>query len=226
MTSRTALLAGATGLVGTHCLDHLLAEPHYRRVVVLARRPVARPERERLEVRVVDFDQLDKDVEAIDGLAGSVDDVYCCLGTTIRAAGSREAYYRVDHDYPVMLARLARAAGATRLALVSSIGASPGARNYYLRMKGEVELDVTGLGYDCLELFRPSMLLGRRERRRLRESAAMGVMRAAAPVLAGPLRPYRPVAAERVAGAMVAALGRGEPGTHVRTFDDIARLAP
>lgn len=221
MTARTALLAGATGLVGAHCLDHVLAQPRYQRVVVLVRRPVSRPEQERLEARVIDFDRLDNAVAGLD----RVDDVYCCLGTTIRAAGSREAFYRVDHDYPVALARLARAAGATRLALVSSIGASPTARNYYLRMKGETERDVTGLGYECLELFRPSMLVGRRERRRLRESAAMALMRGAAPALAGPLRPYRPVTAEQVAAAMVAALDRGEPGTHVRTFDGIIRLA-
>jgi uncharacterized protein YbjT (DUF2867 family) len=219
MTSRTAVLAGATGLVGAHCLDRLLAEPRYGRVVVLARRPLERARGdERVQVRVVDFDHLN-------GVVTEADDVYCCLGTTIRAAGSREAFYRVDHDYPVALARLAREVGATRFALVSSIGASRSARNYYLRMKGETERDVAAVGYECLELFRPSMLLGRREERRRRESVAMSVMQVAAPVLAGPMRAYRPVRAEQVAAAMVAALGGGEPGTRVRTFDDIIGLA-
>lgn len=215
MASRTALLVGATGLVGGHCLDDLLADPGYRKITVLARRPVARTD-ERLQVRLVDFERLTQ--------VPAVDDVYCCLGTTIRAAGSREVYYRVDHDYPVTVARLARAAGASRMALVSSIGASPTAANYYLRMKGDTERDVAEIGYDCLEVFRPSMLLGRRAQRRVREQAAMGVARASSPLLVGRLRAYRPVEAARVAAAMLAALRHGEPGTHVRTFDDITRL--
>lgn len=216
MGTRTALLVGATGLVGGHCLDRLLADPAYGQVVVLARRPVAR-EHARLQAEVVDFDRLNR--------VPAADDVYICLGTTIRAAGSREAYYRIDHDYPLMLARLARAAGAGRLALVSSIGASPVANNYYLRMKGETERDVAEVDYECVELFRPGILLGDRESQRPRESVAIGAGRALAPLLVGPLRRYRPVAAAQVAAAMVAALHRGEPGTHVRTFDDITRLA-
>jgi uncharacterized protein YbjT (DUF2867 family) len=225
MSPRTALLVGATGLVGGHCLRLLLADPRYRRVVVLARRPLDRghgPE-DTLELRVTDFDTLG----TADGAdVPAVDDVYCALGTTIRAAGSREAFYRVDHDYPVTVARLAREAGATRFALVSSIGASPTARNYYLRMKGETERDVAAVGYECVELFRPSMLLGRRAERRPREAVGMAVMRAASPLLAGGARAYRPVDAGTVAAAMLAAIGRGEPGTHVRTHDDIQRLAP
>lgn len=222
MPSRTALLVGATGLVGRHCLDLLLAEPRYERVVVLARRPVPRDD-DRLQVQVVDFDTLG----GRDGASvPPVDDVYCGLGTTIKAAGSREAFYRVDHDYPVTVARLAREAGAARLALVSSIGADPTSRNYYLRMKGETERDIAALAYECLEVFRPSMLLGERPQRRAREAAAMAVMRRASPLLAGRARAYRPVDAAQVAAGMVAAVGRGEPGTHVRTFDDIRALAP
>jgi uncharacterized protein YbjT (DUF2867 family) len=221
MTSRTALLVGATGLVGRHCLDLLLSDPDYTRVVVLSRRPLDRSE-STVDVRVVNFD-------ALDGPHGprlpALDDVYCALGTTIRAAGSREAFYRVDHDYPLTVARRAHAAGATRLALVSSIGADPGARNYYLRMKGETERDVASLGYECVEVFRPGLLLGARAHRRPREAAASVVSRTTAPLLAGRARAYRPVAAADVAAAMVAAVRRGEPGNHVRTFDDIRRLA-
>lgn len=217
MASRTALLVGATGLVGSHCLEQLLHDGRYQQVVVLARREVGR-EHPRLVSQVVDFDQL--------ASVPAVDDVYCCLGSTIRAAGSRAAFYRIDHDYPVNVAHLALAAGATRLALVSSAGASPTARNFYLRMKGETERDLAGLGYRCLELFRPSMLMGRRrERQRLRESAAIWLMRGVAPLLVGPARAYRPVAAAQVAAAMQAALRRDQPGTRVRGFDDIIELS-
>ncbi len=218
MTTRTALLVGATGLVGGHLLDLLLADSRYARVVVLARRTLDR-EDDTLDVRVVDFDALGT-AEGAD--LPPVDDVYCALGTTIAAAGSREAFYRVDHDYPVTVARLAHAAGARRMALVSSIGANTRAGNYYLRMKGETERDVAAVGYECLEILRPGLLLGQRPRRRPKEAVASVATRAAAPLLAGRLRAYRPVEARQVAAAMIAALARGEPGTHVRTFDDIA----
>lgn len=218
MTPRTALLVGATGLVGQHCLRRLLDDPLYRQVVVLARRQLDL-QHPRLAVQTVDFEVVEE-VEL-----PAIDDVYCCLGTTIRAAGSRAAFYRVDHDYPVAVGRRARTAGARRYALVSSIGADPRASNYYLRMKGETERDVAGLGYECVELLRPSLLLGQREQRRMREQAAMVVARATAPLLVGRLRAYRPIQADAVAAAMVAALRQGEPGTRRRTFDAITRLA-
>jgi uncharacterized protein YbjT (DUF2867 family) len=216
--TRTALLVGATGLVGGHCLDRLLAEPRYAEVTVLARRAPDRTH-DKLQVRVVDFDSLgERSVPA-------VDDVYSCLGTTIRAAGSRRAFRRVDHGYPVTVAGLARSRGARRLALVSSIGAHPGSRSFYLRTKGETDRDIATIGYECVEIFRPSLLLGERAESRPGEAAAAVLGRIASRLLTGRLRDYRPVEASVLAAAMVEALGRGEPGRHVRAFDEIHRLA-
>lgn len=217
MSGRTALLVGATGLVGGHCLERLLTEPAYTSVTVLVRRDPGHRD-SRLDVRMVDFDKLSaSDVPA-------VDDVYCALGTTIKDAGSQEAFRRVDHDYPLRTAELAYAAGARRFGLVSSIGADAGSRTFYLRVKGETERDLTAIGYPTLEVMRPSGIVGDRSQRRAGEFV-ISALRVVSGALVGPLRPYRAVRASNVADALVAAVLSGEAGTHIRTYDDIVRLS-
>ncbi|MFH8369903.1 NAD(P)H-binding protein [Streptomyces sp. NPDC018031] len=213
MESRTALLAGASGLVGGQVLTRLLADPRYDRVIVLTRRPLE-PTRPELDVRVVDFTALTSaDVPA-------VDDVYCTLGTTMKKAGSRQAFREVDHDMTVAVARLARQAGARRIALCSAIGAAPTARQFYLRVKGATEHDVISLGYDSTQIFRPSLLLGARAESRPAERLGIKLAPVVAPLLTGRLRRYRPVTAERLAAAMIRSLAAPAPGTTVHTFDD------
>lgn len=220
LQGRTALLAGATGLVGRSCLERLLAHPAYTRVVALVRRPTGMNHDKLQELRA-DFDALAE-------LASlpAVDDVFIALGTTIKAAGSRPAFYKVDHDYVVAVAELGRRAGARKLALVSSIGADAASRNFYLRVKGEAERDVSGLGYECVEILRPSLLVGERSEARTGEAVGIAVMRVVSGLMVGPMRVYRSVEARDVAAAMIAALvSDGTTGVHVRTFDDIRRLA-
>ena len=218
MPGRSALLVGATGLVGGHLLERLLAEPAYTAVTVLARRDPGHRDA-RLDARIVDFEKLSAaDVPA-------VDDVYCALGTTIAVAGSQDAFRRVDHDYPVRVAELARAAGASRFGLVSSIGADAGARTFYLRVKGETERDVAAVGFGTLEIMRPSGMFGERAERRIGERLTIPVLRAVSGLLGGPLRQYRAVRGSRVAEALVAAVLAGEEGVHVRTYGDIVRLS-
>ncbi|HWL88139.1 MAG TPA: NAD-dependent epimerase/dehydratase family protein [Polyangiaceae bacterium] len=219
MTSRTALLVGATGLVGSHCLDALLAEPNYEHVLVLTRRSLGRTD-PKLEEVTVDFERLPDHAETM-----RADDVYCCLGTTLKVAGSKQAFRHVDHDYAVEVARMARAQGAKRLAFVSSVGADIHSSNFYLSVKGETERDVDTLGYEAVEIFRPFLLLGERAERRPGESMAGAVSRGLAGAMIGPLRKYRPIEASAVAAAMVHALVHGEPGHHVHTFDAIRSLA-
>ncbi|WP_394836938.1 oxidoreductase [Pendulispora rubella] len=223
MTSRTALIVGATGLVGSHCLELLRSETHYRRVVVLTRRTLGVADG-KLGEELVDFDRLDEHPDTF-----RCDDVYCCLGTTRKVAGSNEAFRKVDHDYVVDVARLAKAGGARRFALVSSVGADVRSRNFYLRVKGETERDVEALGFQVLQIFRPSFLVGERHVRRPGEAVAGVVSRGVAGALVGPLRKYRPIEASTVAAAMVRSLvqpGQGEPGHHVHTFDGIQSLVP
>jgi uncharacterized protein YbjT (DUF2867 family) len=210
---RTALLVGATGLVGKHCLERLLANNRYERVCVLVRRSTG-IKHDKLEEIRVDFDAL-----AAVSLT-SVDDVFITLGTTIKTAGSQEAFYKVDHDYVVATAQLGKRAGASRIAMVSSIGAGS-TGNFYLRVKAETERDVQALKYDCVEILRPGLLMGERQEKRTGEALGIAAARIVSGLFVGPLRQYRPIEAADVAAAMIAALEKGAPGVHIRTFEEM-----
>lgn len=218
-SGRSALVLGATGLVGGHCLDLLLADAAYARVVAPVRRPSGRTDAG-LEERVVDFDRLEDDVDAF-----RVDDVFCCLGTTIRAAGSREAFRRVDHDYVAAAARLAANGGARQFLLVTALGADADSRIFYNRVKGEAEQAVRALPFRRVVLVRPSLLLGDRDERRPGEEVGKAVMGALAPLMVGPLRKYRAIAGCDVARAMVRLAKEATPETRVVESDELARLA-
>jgi uncharacterized protein YbjT (DUF2867 family) len=220
MTERIALLAGATGLVGGHCLERLLAEPAYTRVITLGRRPLDRAD-PKLEQRVVELDRL--------GTVGvefpRATDVFCCLGTTMKQAGSEAAFRQVDFTYVVSLAGLALGSGARQFLLVSSLGASPTSRIFYSRVKGETEKAVTALPFEGRQIFRPSILVGERAERRAGESLGIAVMRGTAFAMVGPLRKYRPIAAATVAEAMVRVALRASRGVYIYESDEIERLA-
>ncbi len=215
---RSALVLGATGLVGDHCLELLLEDERYSRVRVLTRRPLTRRHR-KLEVIQVDFDALDERPELF-----RVDDVFCCLGTTMARAGSEAAFRRVDHDYPVQAAELAVAEGADQFLLVSAIGADPQSSIFYNRVKGEVEVAVKRLPFRAVWVVRPSLLLGEREELRVGEKLASVVSRPLAPIMVGRLRRYRPVEARDVAAAMVRLAEQDGTGGVVES-DEIAALA-
>jgi uncharacterized protein YbjT (DUF2867 family) len=214
---KTALLVGATGLVGGHCLRLLLDRGDHARVIALVRRPLDQ-EHARLVQKVVDFDKLEGE-----DLAAS--DVFCALGTTIRKAGSQEAFRKVDHGYAKAVAERAVKGGARQFVLVSSAGADPGAGNFYLRVKGELERDVSALPYEAVHVLRPSFLLGERGESRTGEALGIAVARGASFAMIGGLRKYRPIEAATVAAAMVGVARRGQPGRHVYHFDEIASLA-
>lgn len=216
---RTALLVGATGLVGGHLLELLLASPAYSRLTALVRRPLSRTA-DKLTEHIVDFEHL-----AESSVDWQADDIFLCLGTTIAAAGSKERFRRVDHDYTVQVARMALERGAVHLALISSVRASPGASSFYLRVKGETERDVNALDYACIEVFRPSLLVGDRQEKRRGEAVGIAVTRALSFSMFGALRAYRPIHAERLAAAMLRAVLLAKPGRHVRSYDDILALS-
>lgn len=216
--ARTALVLGATGLVGGGLVDLLLADGGWSTVTALGRRPLAR-EHPRLRQRTADFGRLE---DAGDAFA--VDDVFCALGTTIRAAGSRDAFRRVDHDYPVAAARLAAEHGARRFLLVTALGADAGSRVFYNRVKGETERDVIAAGLPSVAIFRPSLLTGEREGRRTAEALAQKAAPLVAPLLVGPLRKYRAIPALAVSRAMVRVAKEARDGVRVVESDEIARL--
>jgi len=217
--SRTALVAGASGLVGGHLLQFLLADAGYTSVVTLARRQLA-PRHPKLEQRIVDFGSID----ALSNLPNA-DLVFCCLGTMIKTAGSQEAFRKVDYDYVLGLARAGQRAGAAQFLLVSALGADPASRIFYSRVKGEIEAAVRRLPYQGIQIFRPSFLMGDRAQVRLAERLAVPLARAVAPLLVGPLRRYRPIEAADVARAMVQIAKEAPRGPNVFEYDGIIAAA-
>ena len=207
--ARTALLVGATGLVGTALLDRLLAAPEYTTVTVLGRRP---PPLSHAKLRYVqstleDLDSLD------DPLA--VDDVFCCLGTTTKAAGGNAGLERVDYTMVLAVARAAQAGGATRFFGVSAAGTSARAMTFYSRLKARMEHDVAEVGYTATHFFRPSLLLGARTESRPAEALGQTIAPLLAPLCIGPLRKYRPITAAEVADAMLLIARRHSSGVQV-----------
>ncbi len=216
--ARTALVAGATGLVGGHLVRELVGRPEYRHVTVLVRRELdfAHP---KLTQHAVDFDHLEMHADAF-----SVDDVFCCLGTTIKKAGSQPAFRKVDFDYPLAMGRHAKAQGARRFLIVTAMGANAGSSIFYNRVKGEVENALAGLELPALLIFRPSLLLGERQEQRFGESVAAAVTKVINPLMVGGLRKYRGIAGLTVARAMIAAAGMASSGVQVFESDRIADL--
>jgi uncharacterized protein YbjT (DUF2867 family) len=210
---RSALVAGGTGLVGGILLQLLGGDPNYHRVTSLVRREVPAPPG--VVLQRADFERLD-------GLVlPEVDDAFCCLGTTRRAAGSAAAFRRVDLDYAVAFARLAKRAGARRFLLVSSLGASPSSPFLYPRTKGECEEAISAIGFTTVVIVRPSFLVGARAQERPGEAVALRVGRFIRPLLIGPLRKYAPVDAVTVARTLVSAAATAPAGVVVIESDSI-----
>ncbi|HSP78452.1 MAG TPA: NAD(P)H-binding protein [Myxococcaceae bacterium] len=215
METRNALVTGASGLVGGHLLDALLEDPLYQQVHSLGRRALPR-EHAKLEQRTVDFARLE------DESLPAAEDAFCCLGTTLKKAGSQEAFRAVDHDAVLAFARAARRAGARRFLVVTALGADPHSRIFYNRVKGEVEEALQGLGFESLVLLRPSLLLGERAESRPGERAAIVLSRALGPLL----RPFggRPIEARTVARAMRALAHQAPPGVRVALSGELQEL--
>ena len=207
------LHVGATGLVGRLVLARLLASPSVTRVVAPTRRPLC-IEHPHLSNPVVDFEVLP---EAADWWA--VDAVICTLGTTIDDAGSQAAFRRVDHDYPLRVAQLARRHGARVYALNSALGANARSSIFYNRVKGELEDALAALDYPSLVLVRPGLIDGQRERPRAGEGRALAVSRLLRPLLP---KKWRPSRAERIADALVDAALHPLPGRSVVEADRLA----
>jgi uncharacterized protein YbjT (DUF2867 family) len=218
MQKNVAVVAGASGLIGKYLLNVLLEDAFYDVIVPLARRPLAL-DSPKVEQRRVDYDRL----TAAD-LSGATH-LFCCLGTTMKTAGSREAFRRVDYDYCERFARLGRQAGATRLMLVSSVGANTNASSFYLKTKGQTEEAVSTLGFEALHIFRPGVLMGQRDEDRPGELLATRLSRAFEFLMVGSLSKYRPMPAGVLSASMAAAGERGEPGKHIHHYLDIVRLA-
>jgi uncharacterized protein YbjT (DUF2867 family) len=217
--TKVALVAGATGLVGGYLLDALLAAPEYSRVYAVTRRPFNR-EHSRLANRIVQFDRIEADLK---GLVAQ--DAFCCLGTTIAAAGSEAQFRKVDVDYVLAFARAARAAQVQRFVVVSSVGADPQQKNFYMRTKGELEAELAKVGFVSLDIMQPGLLLGWRSEMRPVEMLWRALMPIGNLFLVGAREAYRGIAAPKVAAAMLGAARSGRRGVYRYTYRGLLQLA-
>ena len=206
-------LLGATGLVGRQCLELLAADRAFERIVVVARRKFGEATAPRVEGHLIDFDQLEAHADVF-----AVDQVICALGTTLKAAGSKDRFRAVDHDIPITAARMALKKGARHFLIVSSVGADASSHFFYLRVKGELEDALRTLGFRSVTIVRPSVLLGDRGEHRFGEEIAKRF---------GFLVPgkWRPVHARDVALALIRSAREDVPGLHILESVDIVPFA-
>lgn len=211
---KTAMIAGSTGLIGSQVLQLLLDSDEYSKVVAITRQDLT-PHPKLTQIKT-DFQQ------ASNVIAGhSADDVFCCLGTTMAKAKSKENFYQVDFFYPFLLAKTSLHFGAKRFLLVSALGANKNARVYYNQVKGEVEEAIQGVGFPTLHIFRPSLLLGPRRESRTGEDAAKFVYR-----YFGFLIPRRLKAIEsiKVARAMIYFASQPQTGVFIHESEELQQF--
>ena len=218
MTNKTALVIGATGLVGEETLKQLLLSAQYSKVIALTRKPmdIRNP---KLENPVVDFDKSEQYSHI------KADDVYCAMGTTIGKAGSQAAFKRVDFEIPLQVAKQALINGATRFILVSSMGADAGSGIFYSRTKGELEQALMKLKYQALIIVRPSVLLGDRKEKRTGEAIGRFIAEKLSFLFAGPLGKYKGTPVDVLAGAMIKLANDGTNGNRIIENKEIFTIA-
>ncbi|PTU31290.1 NAD(P)H-binding protein [Stenotrophobium rhamnosiphilum] len=206
---RIALVAGATGLVGQLLVQRLLASGAYDRIKLLARRALSIDDA-RIENVIGDYSDL-----GTLGKSLQADDVFCCLGTTLKKAGSRAAFERVDYQMVVDLARAAHAQGAKQFLVVSAAGTAEHSPSFYSRVKAHMERDVSAVGYDAVHIVRPALLIGAREESRPAEKISQMIMPLFNPLLIGSMKKYRSVRGEDVADALLQLARRETRGVHI-----------
>lgn len=195
--SKTALVAGGTGLVGRHLVDLLLETKEFAEIFVLVRKGSTH-QFKGVSILEVDYDHLSDYKNQL-----HADAVFCCLGTTMKKAGSKEQFRRVDFTYPYELAMFSLENGSQQFNIITASGANADSVFYYNKIKGEVENAISKLGFQNINIFRPSLLLGQREEQRMGEKVGASVAKIINPLLAGGFKKYRAIQAETVARAMV-----------------------
>ncbi len=224
------LLAGATGLVGGRVVASLLGDRQWSGKILAPVRRMPATDDKRLLAIVASLSDATEDARLQErlraALSGETLDAYVsCLGTTLKTAGSREAFIAVDRELVLRMARIARELGARQAIVVSSAGASRQSGNFYLRVKGEVEDSLEKMGFDRLDILQPGLLLGARGERRPGEALAQTLSPLFNPLLVGGLRQYRSIDAIDVGNAIAALAGKSGSGQFVHRYDEIKALA-
>lgn len=199
MAQLKAIIAGSTGLVGSYLLKQVLDDSDFSKVILLTRKEKD-ASNGKVSDKVVNFDELDKY-----SFDEQVDVAYCCLGTTMKKAGSKEAFLKVDYAYCLEFAKLVKKMGGKKFVLISSLGADAKSSNFYLKTKRQIEEAIDGLGFETFIIMRPSMLLGDRKENRLGESIGKSLMTSLDFLIAGPFKKYKAIHGKTVALAMIKA---------------------
>jgi uncharacterized protein YbjT (DUF2867 family) len=215
---KSALVIGASGLIGKELVNILLQQDKYDKIHLLVRRPIS-IEDEVCVPHVVNFDELHTYHKLF-----NVSDVFCCLGTTMKKAKSKEAFRKVDFEYPIEAAKLAKECGVEKFLIVTAMGANSKSLFFYNQVKGDVEETLRKLNLPSVHIFRPSLLLGEREEYRFGEQLAEKASVLFNAIMVGPLRPYRAIKAKKVAAAMAAVAHSNKTGTNVYLSHEIDRM--
>ncbi len=197
MKKKTAVLFGATGLTGSHVLQQLIKDERYNRIKIFARSdlPVKNDKAKIIKTSLEDLHKYENEITG--------HEVFCCLGTTIKKAGTRDNFKKVDLEFPAKIAEIASRNEIPGFLMISSIGADIQSSNFYLKTKGEAEKAVQEFSFKKVVILRPSMLMGKRNEFRFAEEVGKVIIRPFIFLMRGRLRKYRPVDAERVATAMI-----------------------
>ncbi|MFD0752138.1 NAD-dependent epimerase/dehydratase family protein [Mucilaginibacter calamicampi] len=217
--AKTAIIIGASGLIGSKLLNLLLESRAYDSVISLARKRVQN-KHPQLVQELVNFNQPETYLPFIKG-----DVIFCCLGTTQKQTPNKDDYYKIDHDYPVDLAHAALNNGVNDFHFISAVGADPFSSNFYLRTKGEAERDLKKVGLPTLHIYEPSLLTGRKRKKRLGERIATIVMTIINPLLMGGLKKYQSIDGAIVAKAMFNQSLKNKQGVFIYTTDRIKKRA-
>lgn len=215
-----AVIVGASGLIGEHLLQMLLASSKYTSVTALTRRPLNITHRKLVQV-VIDFNQLNDELAKHcnkNAHQPFAEHIFCTLGSTINKAGSKQAFYQIDHDYPLAIAKYFHQQGASLFTFVSAIGANENSPYFYNQVKGEIENSLKMIAYPHLGIFRPSMLTGKRREFRLAEQLGTVLMKALAIVIP---KKYRVISADKVATAMLKFANQPKQGTMIIESDQL-----
>jgi uncharacterized protein YbjT (DUF2867 family) len=207
---KTAIIAGATGLIGKQLLFNLIESEVYDKIIALVRKEIPFHSPKLVQV-IVDFDNLPLIADNL-----KADDVFCCLGTTIRKAGSQEAFKKVDYDYCLNLAKETHINGSKNFFLVSALGANSKSKIFYKQVKGELEEAISKVGFNSFYIFRPSLLLGNRNEFRLGEKIMQIIMKPISKLMFGSMKKYAAIESQQVAKAMYwLAITNNKKGTQI-----------
>lgn len=216
--NKTALVLGASGLIGKELVNILINKNQYEKIHLLVRKPIG-IKNLKCEEHIVDFNHLHKYAELF-----LVTDVFCCMGTTMKKAKSKEAFRKVDYEYPVEAAKLALEKGVHSFLIVSAMGANSQSLFFYNQVKGEVEEHLKRLNLPTLHIFRPSLLLGEREEFRFGEKMSSKVSGVLNAIMVGPLRPYKAIEAKKVANAMAKMAESDKKGVNIHLSNEIEKI--